>query len=107
MMDIRGLSYIVAESTDLPKWKNYAENVLGMMTSATPDGGLYVKMDERCFRIAVQAGKRDVYVASGWEVAGEDGFRQAAEALRQANVEFQNGDAALCKQRCVQQLMAF
>lgn len=107
MMDIRGLSYIVAESTDLPKWKNYAENVLGMMTSTTPDGGLYVKMDERCFRIAVQAGKRDAYVASGWEVAGEDGFRQAAAALRDAGVEFQNGDAALCKQRCVQQLMAF
>lgn len=107
MIDIRGLSYIVAESTDLPKWKNYAENVLGMMTSAAPDGGLYVKMDERCFRIAVQPGARDAYVATGWEVQGEAAFNDAVATLRKSGVEIQVGDAAQCKQRCVQQLIGF
>ena len=38
MMDIRGLAYVVAQTTDVPRWKNFAENVLGMMTAATPDG---------------------------------------------------------------------
>ena len=47
MIDIRGLAYVVAETTDLPRWKRYAEGVLGMMTDAAPGGGLYVKMDER------------------------------------------------------------
>ncbi|SFA81978.1 3,4-dihydroxy-9,10-secoandrosta-1,3,5(10)-triene-9,17-dione 4,5-dioxygenase [Collimonas sp. OK607] len=107
MIDIRGLSYIVAESTDLPKWKNYAENVLGMMTSAAPDGGLYVKMDERCFRIAVQPGTRDAYVATGWEVQGEAEFNDAVATLRKSEIEIQVGDAAQCKQRCVQQLIGF
>ena len=47
MMDIRGLAYVVAQTTDVPRWKNFAENVLGTMTAATPDGGLHVRMDER------------------------------------------------------------
>ena len=56
MIDIRGLAYVVTESTDIAQWKAYAEDVLGMMTAPAPGGGLYVKMDERQFRIAVQAG---------------------------------------------------
>ena len=46
MMDIRGLAYVVAQTTDVPRWKNFAENVLGMMTAATPDGGLHVGMGD-------------------------------------------------------------
>ena len=64
MIDIRGLAYVVTESTDIAQWKAYAEDVLGMMTAPAPGGGLYVKMDERQFRIAVQAGARDAYVAA-------------------------------------------
>ena len=30
MIDIRGLAYVVAESTDIAQWKAYAEGVLGM-----------------------------------------------------------------------------
>jgi len=46
MIDIRGLAYVVAETIDMDRWKNYAEKVPGMMTSASVDGGLYVEMDE-------------------------------------------------------------
>ncbi|MBL8879199.1 MAG: hypothetical protein JNG88_08775, partial [Phycisphaerales bacterium] len=44
------------------------------MTAPAPGGGLYVKMDERQFRIAVQPGARDAYVASGWEVLNQAAF---------------------------------
>ena len=59
MIDIRGLAYIVAESTDLARWKSYAEGVLGMMSASAADGALYLKMDERQFRILVLPGARD------------------------------------------------
>ena len=107
MMDIRGLAYVVAESTDLVRWKNYAEGVLGMMTAPSPDGGLHVRMDERQFRFAVQPGQRDAYVASGWEVAGQAAFDAALNVLREAGVAFTLGDAALCGLRRVQQLACF
>jgi 3,4-dihydroxy-9,10-secoandrosta-1,3,5(10)-triene-9,17-dione 4,5-dioxygenase len=107
MMDIRGLAYVVAETTDLKRWKAYAEGVLGMMTAASPDGGLYVRMDERQFRFAVQPGARDAYIASGWEVACQADFEAALQVLRQAEVDFKLEDAALCRLRCVQQLASF
>lgn len=107
MMDIRGLAYVIAESTDVARWKGFAEGVLGMMTSPAADGGLYVRMDERQFRFAVQTGSRDGYVASGWEVAGQPAFEAALAELRTAQVEYTLGDAALCKLRCAQQVASF
>lgn len=107
MMDIRGLAYVVAESTDMARWKTYAEGVLGMMTAPAPDGGLYARMDERQFRFAVQPGARDAYVASGWEVAGQAAFDDALRVLRDAKVAFTLEDAAFCARRCVQQLVSF
>ncbi|MGV8805901.1 MAG: VOC family protein [Polaromonas sp.] len=107
MMNISGLAYVVAETTDLTKWKTYAEGVLGMMTAPAPDGGLYVRMDERQFRFAVQPGARDAYVVSGWEVTGRADFDHALQVLRDAGVEVVMGDTAHCRLRCVQQVAAF
>jgi 3,4-dihydroxy-9,10-secoandrosta-1,3,5(10)-triene-9,17-dione 4,5-dioxygenase len=107
MMKIAGLAYVVAETTDLNRWKSYAEGVLGMMTAPSPDGGLYIRMDERQFRFAIQAGARDAYVVSGWEVTTQADFEEALAALRQAGVEVALGDAALCRLRCVQQVAGF
>jgi 3,4-dihydroxy-9,10-secoandrosta-1,3,5(10)-triene-9,17-dione 4,5-dioxygenase len=59
MMKIAGLAHVVAETTDLYRWKKYAGGVLGMTTTASPDGSLYVRMDERQFRFAIQAGASD------------------------------------------------
>ena len=107
MMKIAGLAYVVAETTDLNRWKSYAEGVLGMMTAPSPDGGLYIRMDERQFRFAIQVGARDAYVVSGWEVTTQADFEAALAALRQAGVEVALGDAALCRLRCVQQVVGF
>ncbi|MGH8830861.1 MAG: VOC family protein [Polaromonas sp.] len=107
MMNISGLAYVVAETTDLARWKNYAESVLGMMTAPSPDGGLYVRMDERQYRFAVQPGARDAYVVSGWEVTGRADFDHALRVLREAGVEVALGDAVQCRLRCVQQLAGF
>jgi len=107
MTEISALSYIVAETRDLGKWQDYAENVLGMMASTASTGDLYLKMDERQFRIAVQRGERDAYVATGWEVPNPDAFKRVLARLEQAGIGYEEGDAALCKRRCAQQLAAF
>ena len=81
MIDIRGLSYFVAESADPVQWQRYAEDVLGMMVSEAPAGGLYVKMDERPYRMLIVPGGESRYLASGWELAGEKAFNAAIEVL--------------------------
>lgn len=106
MMDIRGLAYVVAETTDLDGWANYARDVLGMMVTVG-DNALDVKMDERQYRIAVQGGERDAYLASGWEVRDQACFEAALAALATAGVPHQVADGALCARRRVQQLVQF
>ncbi|HET8765156.1 MAG TPA: hypothetical protein VFM52_08040, partial [Rhodanobacter sp.] len=107
MMNLSGLAYVVAQTTDVAHWKTYAEQVLGMMTAPAPGGGLYVRMDERQFRFLVEPGERNRFVASGWEVIDQPAFEQALETLRAAKVVFKLEDAAFCAQRRVQQAASF
>ena len=107
MIRIESLAYIVAQSTDTAKWKTYGEQVLGMSTSATADGGLFLKMDERSYRIAVVPGAEDRYLASGWEVRDEAAYRDALAALAQAGVEVETADAGLVAARQVKALSSF
>ncbi|MGW8423683.1 VOC family protein [Comamonas sp. HJ-2] len=104
MMEIRGLAYVVAESSDLDRWVSYARDVLGMMPSTTADGDLLIKMDERQFRFQVQPGSNDRYSASGWEVANKQAFEQALEVLQAADVHYEMGSPELCAKRHVQEL---
>ncbi|MBS5837716.1 MULTISPECIES: VOC family protein [Pseudomonas] len=105
MIDIRGLSYFVAQSPDPVAWQRYAEDVLGMMVTPAPSGGLYVKMDERPFRMLIVPGDEARYVASGWELGNEAAFNAAIATLDQADVSWRQGSAEQCEQRGVQALV--
>ncbi|MHA6194890.1 VOC family protein [Pseudomonas wadenswilerensis] len=104
MIEIRGLSYFVAQIENLSQWQRYAEDVLGMQTRPAPQGGLYVKMDERPFRMLVVEGDSPCYLASGWELASAPAFAAALEHLDAQGVEWQAGSAAEIEQRGVQAL---
>jgi|GEM_PF-2847061 len=101
MMDIRGLSYFVAQVENLSQWQRYAEDVLGMMVVPAPGGGLYVKMDQRPFRMLIVEGSQAGYLASGWELASEGAFNAALQLLEQKGVRWQVGSAAQIEQRGV------
>ena len=105
MIDIRGLSYFVAESAEPVQWQRYAHDVLGMMVSEAPGGGLYVKMDERPFRMLIVPGGESRYLASGWELASEKAFNAAIQVLDQADVTWRPGTSEQCDQRGVQALL--
>lgn len=106
MAKIQALAYVVAESTDLAKWKHYAEQTLGAVGVETPSG-LSVKVDDRDYRIAVVRGETDRYVASGWEVLNEKDFAETVAALQQAGVAVEPGDAATIRARQVRGLAVF
>jgi 3,4-dihydroxy-9,10-secoandrosta-1,3,5(10)-triene-9,17-dione 4,5-dioxygenase len=105
MIDIRGLAYIVAESVDPGRWRQFGRNVLGTMESDAPEGGAYLKMDDRAFRIAVQRGGSDRYVASGWEVADQSAFEIAVADLRRAGVEANRATETERAMRMVQDMV--
>jgi 3,4-dihydroxy-9,10-secoandrosta-1,3,5(10)-triene-9,17-dione 4,5-dioxygenase len=107
MSKIKALAYVVAESTQLSNWRAFGEQTLGTASADAPDGGLYLKMDDRAFRIAVQKGAEDRYYASGWEVGGPEAFAEVVAALEKAGVKLARGGEALCAARKVQDLVTF
>jgi len=107
MVKVQALGYVVAESTDVAKWKHYAEQVLGMATAPAASGGLYLKMDEREFRMLVVPGHSDRYVASGWDVANERDFDTLVTKIRQAGVEVVPASEQVRTERKAQKLAAF
>ncbi|MCO7569493.1 VOC family protein [Pseudomonas chlororaphis] len=107
-MDIRGLGYVTLRSRDLAQWRHYASQVLGMMVvPGAAEQHLYLKMDDRPYRILVQHGNEDGFGACGWEVAGKDAFEQALAQLQQHGVTAHRGSAAEAEERKVQELVHF
>lgn len=105
MIRIEQLAYMVAASTDIESWRRFAEDVVGLCARDAPDGGLYLKLDERRYRLLIVRGERNRYVASGWQLADEAAFAAAARVLEERGVPFERGTAPLCAQRGVQALL--
>ncbi len=111
-MNIHSLGYIGVNSTDPSKWADFGTNVLGMMdvsSSLRADGSdnVYLKMDDRPYRIVVEKSDQDGYGLSGWEVTGPKDFNDAIQSLEKHGVNFERASAELIAARQVQDLVSF
>ncbi|MFE4617233.1 VOC family protein [Streptomyces sp. NPDC056747] len=105
-MDIRALGYLRLETTDLDAWRRYALDVLGMVqATGTTDDTLLLRVDDRAYRIAIQAGEGDRLLAAGWEVANAAALAEAAAELEAAGVAVKAADDAELAERRVQGLI--
>ena len=57
-MELVELGYLLVGASETGTWRLFAEQVVGAMTLDGPQRSLYVKIDERAFRIAVLPGQR-------------------------------------------------
>lgn len=106
MSTIQSLSYIVTQVQDIETWRRYAEDVLGMMATTAPDGTLRIKMDERPYRMLVQQGDTDCYMASGWELGSRQDFDAMKARLEEHGVGYENASRELISARGVQDLVS-
>lgn len=106
-MDIRSLGYIVIESTDLAKWREFGTDVLGLMIAPNmpDDGNVYLKLDERPYRFKIVPGERDRLAYCGWELLGEADFNDALKALDDAGVAYARGSAEESRARRVREFV--
>ncbi|MGW0179096.1 biphenyl-2,3-diol 1,2-dioxygenase [Nocardia sp. NPDC003345] len=87
MTDIKGLGYVQIQTTDLPRWRQFAFEVLGFAEGSGPDeNALYLRMDERAARLTVVAGDTDEVVRIGWEVRDGAALRRVREAVSKAGI---------------------
>ncbi len=111
-MKIHSLGYIVVNCTDPSRWSEYGTQVLGMMDNSQAlrkDGEetVFLKMDDRPYRIVVEKADVDNYNASGWEFAGEEEFQDALAILEKHGVNYERASEELIASRQVQDLASF
>lgn len=109
-MNIHSLGYIGVNCTDPQRWSHYGTRVLGMMDVSdrlAQKDTVFLKMDDRPWRIMVQKSEQDNYAFSGWEVAGPNEFANALTTLENKGIPFERGNTELLQQRGVQDLVSF
>ena len=104
----KSLGYARIETTDLLRWREYGVEVLGMMVAPNmPDDAVFLKMDERPFRLAVFAGDADRLSALGWQLQDDDALCALSRGLEQAGIAFERGASAECEARQVRSFIRF
>ncbi|MCH9692218.1 MAG: VOC family protein [Gammaproteobacteria bacterium] len=110
-MNIHSLGYIGVNCVEPDRWRDYGTGVLGMMDVSADLGpagrSVYLKMDDRPFRIIVEKSNQDTFAFSGWELAGPDDFADALKTLEQHQINFEYADAKQLPSRQVQELARF
>lgn len=77
-MGIKALGYVVVETARPAEWDRFLTAFVGTMRVAdAADGAALYRVDDRVFRLRVQPGEREWFVAAGYEVDG----RAALDAL--------------------------
>lgn len=109
-MDIIGMGYLGIETSKLEEWRTYGPEVMGFQLAASPQtdpDSLYFRTDDRRHRFALHPGKIDRIAYIGWEARGKLEFQAAVQRFRDAGVEVEVGDAALCELRGVKAVIRF
>ena len=102
------LGYLGFFANDLDAWHDWATELLGLQRTDTPAGiaadHLYLRMDERSWRFAVEPTESGGIAFTGWEVAGPDALSEVHDLLVDAGVEAVR-DPELARKRRVQDLV--
>jgi 2,3-dihydroxybiphenyl 1,2-dioxygenase len=108
MADLKSLGYVKVQATDMPRWRQFAFDVLGFAKGSGPDeDALYLRMDERAARIIVVPGDTDKIVTVGWEVRDHAALERVRAALDAAGVPIKDLSQAEADARRVEEVIAF
>jgi 2,3-dihydroxybiphenyl 1,2-dioxygenase len=108
-MDILGIGYLIFESPNGKAWLEYGPEVLGLGLYEPEGNGdtVYLRMDDRRWRIAIQPGERDRLACIGWELTNRTAWLAAIEKLKTNNVTVTIGDTELELKRGVHGVARF
>ncbi|MFG2331259.1 VOC family protein [Streptomyces sp. NPDC048604] len=105
-MDIRSLGYLRIETADLPAWRCYALDILGMVEGeGSGDTVLHARIDDRIRRFSFVAGTTDRLLAAGFELPNARALAEAAEELEAHGFPVKHADEATLAERRVQGLI--
>lgn len=105
---VSALGYLGFEAPDVSGWRTWATRVFGLQeVEAPPDvprEHLYLRMDDRGWRFAIQPGKSGRLAFTGWEVADPSALERLTHRLTGAGIQVHH-DPELAKLRMVEHLV--
>ncbi|TYB41054.1 VOC family protein [Actinomadura chibensis] len=108
MSEVKALGYLGFHAPDVAAWRTWATGLLGMQVAepppGTPAGALFLRMDERGWRLAVEPGESGRLAYTGWEVADPAALERLGNHLADADVKVVE-DPALARRRRVERLI--
>ncbi len=108
-MEIRALSYVGIEVTDLDAWASFSTELLGMpvVRPADQPDRLLLRMDERSYRMDVRKGTEDRLSWMGWELSTKAALDEAVEELGAKGVTVTRGTTDEARERGVIEFVSF
>lgn len=106
-MSIAALGYIGIGVSDLAAWRAFAGDILGCQIVEGTDGAFFLRVDQRTWRIAIEADARDDILYAGWEVAGPVAFEAVIVRLENYGCNVKRDRGRLAKQRGVMAVAQF
>jgi len=108
-MDIRALSYVGIEATDLDAWESFGAELLGMPAARPNDDGsrLLLRMDERSYRFDIRKADKDGLAWMGWEMPSAAALEEAVTELGKAGVRLTRGTADESRERGIVDFIHF
>jgi 2,3-dihydroxybiphenyl 1,2-dioxygenase len=109
-MELMGIAYFGLDVPDVDAWSAFATSVVGLMPATTaPDGApadaVFLKADERQWRVSLHAAERPGIRHVGFEVGSEARFAAAVEQLDASAVPWTRGEPDECRARGVRDLV--
>ncbi|MCA9510125.1 MAG: VOC family protein [Myxococcales bacterium] len=87
------LGYVVVDSAQADAWRAFGADVLGAQPVAGGDA-LWLRLDDRPYRLIVNAAQREGLAAVGWEVRDAGALASLETALRSAGVDVRRASDA-------------
>jgi 2,3-dihydroxybiphenyl 1,2-dioxygenase len=102
------LAYLRLRVADLAAWEAFSVGVLGAgVRRAADDKTLQLRLDERAFRIELQAGEAEALTQVGWEVPSEAAYESVLARLAVHGVEVVEHPPAVNEARSFSRTAAF
>jgi 2,3-dihydroxybiphenyl 1,2-dioxygenase len=119
-MDVRALGYVGIKSPNWKAWETWGPEIMGFgsgdptpnVSAVTVESeaqqAVYLRMDDRKWRLAVYPGEREGELAFvGWELADRIAFRDALVELKDKGVDFEVATTEQAFERGVQGMAWF
>ena len=104
---VTSLGYLRMGATDLDRWADFAERLLGMMVAGRTADRLLLRMDQLAYRLDIVAADQGGVQALGWEVSGPDALRELVARLQDAGYEVDWLDEDARRHRMVSEVVRF